>query len=180
MPDIHAMHRSAHDQLNEAYDIFQKSHIGGLAHEFDAIKLQASIFQYEICVELGAFVNNNPSEFARKVSLKGIVHKLFEYNLVSNGLLRRVTALSRSRGFEVSDEAFKNERRKWRLQFKKLAAWSSVRNTATGHYDKDTDAQAEALNLIDPEEVMSVVVAFLSANMAFLQMLRAVGRRHGT
>lgn len=97
MPDTQAMYRTAHEQLNAAYAVYSKSVAPGLAHEFDSIKLQTCIFQYEMCEELVAFVNNNPSGFARSVSLKGLVHKLFEYNLLSSHLLRRVTALASAR-----------------------------------------------------------------------------------
>ncbi len=78
MPDLEAMYRDAHEQLNSAYVVYMKSKETSLAHEFDSIKLQACLFQYEMCVELVAFVSNNPSDFARKVSLKGVIQKLFD------------------------------------------------------------------------------------------------------
>jgi hypothetical protein len=133
-----------------------------------------------MCVELVAFAGNNPSGFARSVALKGVVHKLYEYNLLSDHLLRRVASLAKARDVQVSDEGFKAERRDCRAQFKRLRSWSSVRNAATGHYDKNTAIQVESLASIDPKEVMHVFAAFIQCNMSFLRMLAKVGRRNGT
>lgn len=176
MPDTEAMFQSAHEQLNAAYAVYVEKH-PGLAGEFDEIKLQTTIFQYELCVEFLSFVRNNPADFARSVSLKGIMHKLFEYDLLmKSALVKRVVNLSDARGLSKSSIDLKTEKRKFLPQFQKLEQWSGIRNAATGHYDKNTVEQVTALALIDANEVMDVCVAFLTYNMAFLKFLAEVGQ----
>jgi FtsZ-binding cell division protein ZapB len=176
MQNIQAMLQSAEEQLNDAYVIYQEKYTG-LAGEFDQIKLQTTIFQYEICLDIVAFVTNNPIGFARNVSLKGVIHKLFEYELlISGNLTKRVTDLAVARGLTNLSINLKNEKRKWQSQFKKLSGWADIRNTATGHYDRDTNEQVKSLEAINPQEVMDICAAFLSFNMAFLGLLAEVGK----
>jgi hypothetical protein len=179
MPDTEAMLQSAHKQLNAAYAVYLKKHTG-LAGEFDEIKLQTTIFQYELCVEFFSFVKNNPSDFARSVSLKGIVHKLFEYDLLmKSNLIKRVIALADARGLAKPSIDLKTEKRKFLSQFQKLEKWANIRNVATGHYDRNTVEQVTALTMIDAAEVMEVCTAFLTYNMAFLKFLAEVGHGDG-
>lgn len=175
MTNLDEIFQSAHEQLNAAYAVYLKKH-SGLAGEFDEIKLQATIFQYEICTEILSFVRNNPSDFARSVLLKGVVHKLFEYDhLMKGALVKRVIELALARGVSSSAIELRSEKKKWRPQFQKLEKWSTIRNTATGHYDRSTVEQVSSLAKINAEEVMDVCKAFLNYNMAFLKFLGRVG-----
>lgn len=177
MPDLEKMLKGSLEQLNSAYAIYSQKH-PGLAGEFDEIKLQTAIFQYEICVEMASFVKNNPTAFARNVALKGIVHKLFEYDLLLKGaLVKRVTDLAKDRGLGPSSIDLKAEKKKLYAQFQTLEKWSGIRNSATGHYDRNTAEQVESLANINADEVMQVCKAFLTYNMEFLKRLKEVGGR---
>lgn len=179
MLDLEEMLSSSHDQLNSAYVIYAEKH-QGLAGAFDEIKLQTTIFQYEICVEMVSFVKNNPTGFARCVALKGIVHKLFEYDLLLKGaLVKRVNDLADARGLGPSSIDLKAEKKKFNPQFQMLEKWSGIRNVATGHYDRNTTDQVSSLANINPEEVMQVCAAFLTYNMGFLKRLKEVGGENG-
>ena len=180
MPDLEGMLESAHEQLNSAYAVYSEKH-SGLAGEFDEIKLQTTIFQYEMCVEMTSFVKNNPSGFARSVALKGVIHKLFEYDLLLKGaLVKRVTDLAEARGLGLSSIDLKAEKRKLHPQFQILEKWSDIRNLATGHYDRNTTNQVSSLANINADEVMQVCAAFLTYNMEFLKRLKEVGGGNGT
>lgn len=174
MENAQQMYDEAHSHLNTAYEYYKKCSSTNTSNEADSILLQACIFQYEMCVEFRAFMTNKPLNFALKVSLKGLVHKLYEYNLLSSNLLRRLIVFAHTSGIQVSDQDFKAERRKYKAHFRKLNKWSSIRNIATGHYDKNTISQIEALNEIKKEEVFSVAIAFFASNIAFLKMLNTV------
>jgi len=177
MTDPVSMLHDAHDQLNQAHEIYASSPTD-LAKEFDQLKLQACIFQYEVCAEMHSFITTDPSGFARKIALKGLIHQLYEYESVNGDFVKRVKALALKRGFEISDSALRSERRKRRSEFQHLRDWVTIRNKATGHYDKNTEAQINLLETIDPDQVMGVCDAFFSCNMEFLKMLREVGRRN--
>jgi hypothetical protein len=180
MADLEGMLKSSHEQLNSAYAIYSEKH-QGLAGEFDEIKLQTTIFQYEMCVEMASFVKNNPTGFARSVALKGVVHKLFEYDLLMKGaLVNRVTDLAEARGIGSSSIDLKAEKKKLNPQFQILEKWSGIRNAATGHYDRNTADQVSSIANINADEVMQVCTAFLTYNMAFLKRLKEVGDGNGT
>lgn len=179
MADLEEMLKSSQEQLNAAYAVYSETH-PGLAGEFDEIKLQTTIFQYEMCVEMVSFVKNNPTGFARSVALKGVVHKLFEYDLLMKGaLVKRVTDLAEARGVGPSSIDLKAEKKKLNPQFQVLEKWSGIRNAATGHYDRNTAAQVSWLANINASEVMQVCAAFLTYNIAFLKRLKEVGGGNG-
>lgn len=175
MSDYAAMLKSAHDQLNNAHTQYAQTN-SGLEKEFDALKLQASIFQYEMCIELVTFETNKPNGFAQYVALKGIIHKLYEYEILLNGeLVRRVKKLAMDRNMSTFSIDLKSEKKKWTKEFKSIKRWVTTRNFATGHYDKDIQLQIDSLIAIDPQSVLDACTAFLHFNLAFLHQLKEVG-----
>ena len=132
MIDIDDVLAAAEERLNSAYAEFEEAR-DGIPIEFNEMRLQASIFQYDICAEMTGFLRNAPSGFARNVALKGFVHRLFEYDLTLCQLIPGLLALMKARKLPIDQQDIKTQRKKWSVEFRKLRAWSGTRNVATGH-----------------------------------------------
>jgi len=166
----------AQERLNQSL-LEYESTTSELATEFRELKLQATIFQYEICTEMVSFQRNQPAGFSRNVALKGLIHRLYEYDqLLSSHLINRLLSLARARGVAIESSEIKAERKKWREQLGKLQKWSDVRNQATGHYGKDIASQVRVVKAISEEDVMSVTQAFLAFNISILTIMKNAGR----
>lgn len=179
MPNYEELLKDAQAQLNNAFEIYKNSP-GPLAREFDELKLQTSIFQYEVCFSLVSFIKAEPEDFAMKVSLKTIIHYLFEYNKSINNIVKRIKLLAKRRGILVSTSELGAQKKKWKNEFEKLKHWEIIRNKVTGHYDLNTKLQFNLLEKVDPQEVMSVFIAFLSCNLEVLKLLKSVGAKSVT
>ena len=177
--DFEAELRAAHDQLNSTYAMYERRD-AGLSSEHLEIGMQLAIFNYELNVEMAGFVRNRPSAFAQSVALKGLVHKLFEYDqLLSSHLVRRLDLLAKASGVAVASVDLKTERKKWKEELKKLKGWSSIRNSATGHYDKDTSKQVALVKALSANEVLEVALAFLRCHRVVATCCANVGSRRG-
>jgi len=64
MSDIDEVVAAAEDRLNAAYAEYEEAR-DGIPIEFNAMRLQASIFQYDICVEMAGLLRNSPTGFAQ-------------------------------------------------------------------------------------------------------------------
>ena len=170
------MHRKAAKNLEDSLRHFEESP-PGVATEFVELKLQATIFQYDICAEMVSFMRNKPTGFAASVAMKGLVLRLYEYdNLMNTTFIPRLLALAKVRGITFDKVTVKSARAAWKSELVRLKRWSNFRNQVAGHYDKDLRAQVALLKDLDPAEVMSVTKAFLSLNMALLAGLRDAGK----
>ncbi len=135
------------------------------------------MFQYEICLEMAGFVINNPQGFARKVSLKGLIHRIYEYDkLLRHHLVNTLISMANERGVLIDSADIKKEKIKWKDELSKLKKWSDIRNGATGHYGKDVASQVNLVKSIDENEVMSVTQAFLSFNMSIIRVFLDAGK----
>jgi hypothetical protein len=171
-----AIHRKAAKNLEDSLRHYEEAP-NKLAKEFVELKLQACIFQYDVCAEMLGFLRNKPTRFAAVVALKGLVLRLYEYdNLVNTTFIPRLLALAEARGVPFDKAAVKQARAQWKNELNRLKRWSDVRNQAAGHYGKDLARQVALLKQLDPEEVMTVTKAFLSFNMSLLVGLRDAGR----
>jgi hypothetical protein len=149
----------------------------GNAREFVELKLQASIFQYDVCAEMVGFMRNKPVGFAAAVALKGLILRLYEYDqLINSSFLPRLLALARARRMPFGAPDVKMMRDPWKLELKRLRGWSAVRNQAAGHYGRNFGRQVALLKQLDPADVMKVTAAFLSFDFALLRALAAIGR----
>ena len=176
MSDIDSILNSAQDRLNLSLSEYEDDS-SMLAHEFRQLKLQASIFQYEICVEMAGFIRNNPQGFSRNIALKGLIHRIYEYDsLLNSHLVHRMLSLAKERGMKIDSSDIKSEKKKWKGQLNRLKKWSDIRNEATGHYGKNLISQVNLVKSIDENEVMSVTQAFLSFNMSVLRVLLDAGK----
>ncbi|MCY1549793.1 hypothetical protein D9M68_859880 [compost metagenome] len=141
------------------------------------LKLQACIFQYDICSAMVGFLRNKPTGFSARVALKDLVLHLYEYdNLMNTTLIPRLIDLATSRGVSFDKATVKNARAQRKIALNRLKQWSDVRNQAAGHYGKDLNVQITLLKKLDPDEVMEVTQAFLSFNKSILEGLRDAGQ----
>lgn len=176
MESLEQISKRAERNLNAAHADF-KSSTSELEDDFRNIRLQALIFQYEVCHEMGNIIRAKPEGFALSVALKGLVHKLYEYDRAFNSyLFKRTIALATARGIKFDKQAFAAERKKWRNELKGLAKWSTVRNKVTGHYDPDLSLQVQLIEQIHLDEVIAVFEGFLQVNVALLKTLRDAGK----
>lgn len=179
MIDIESALTAAHERLNSAYEEY-KGCADELASEFHELRLQACIFQYDICVEMASIIRNEPSGFSLSVALKGIVHKLFEYyQTLNKHIIPKLLRLATARCVPDDRDEIRAERKNWQGELCKLEARSVARNNATGHYEPNMEKQVAAIRGIDQTEVMGVSIAFLSFNMAILRILAKAGRGNG-
>lgn len=147
------------------------------AAEFYEVRIQAAIFHYDMCRDLSALFVLNPTDFALKLALRDIVHRLFEYDeVLSKRLTKRIMKLAMNRGRDDKGEEIRAKRLEIRDQLKKLRAWKEIRNQTSAHYGKDIARQVELISDLDKDEVMEVARAFLAFNLCINQFLRDVGR----
>jgi hypothetical protein len=171
-----AIHRTAAYNLEDSLRHYEEAP-NKLAKEFVELKLQACIFQYDVCAEMLSFLRNKPTGFAAVVALKGLVLRLYEYDdLVNTTFIPRLLALAKARNVPFDRAAVKQARAQWKNELMRLKRWADVRNQAAGHYGKDFERQVALLRQLDPDEVMTVTKAFLSFNMSLLLGMRDAGR----
>jgi hypothetical protein len=174
--DLSRFLRKAATNLEDSLRHFEDGP-GGLAQEFVELKLQASIFQYDVCLEMASFVRNKPTGFATRLALKGLVLRLYEYDdLMNTHVIPKLLELARKRDVPFDKASVKAARDTWKTELKRLRKWSDVRNQAAGHYGRDLHSQIRLLKQLEPDEVMEVARAFFSFNMALLVGLRDAGR----
>ncbi len=165
----------AERNLNDALRHFEQ-HPGGDAQAFVELKLQSCIFQYDVCSEMVSVVRNQASGFASSVALKGLVLRLFEYDVALNDhWIPRLLALAQRRGLPAESQAIRDARSSWKAEFKQLRGWSVIRNKAAGHYDAEVGEQVRLLKNLTVDGVMGVARAFLTFNMALLVLMREAG-----
>lgn len=176
MDSLDALNRKAETNLNDALRHFEEAP-HDLARAFSELKLYASIFQYDATAEMIGILRNQPTGFAVSVALKGLVLRLFEYDLILNKrLIPRLLKLAATRGISVDRAAVRDLRGAWKVELSQLQAWRDVRNLAAGHYGDDLAEQVEHLRSLTVDGVMSVLRGFLSFNMGLLVFLRDTGR----
>jgi hypothetical protein len=176
MDDLSELVKRAEVNLNDSLRHFQQAPAGP-AQEFVDLKLQACIFQYDVCAEMAGVLRNQPSGFALSVNLKGLVLRMFEYDLVlSKTMIPRILALAKTRGVPVDNAAVKQLRTQWKTELVQLQGWYDVRNQAAGHYGRDLPRQVALLQTLTLDGVMSVAKGFLSFNSGLQVLLRDAGR----
>jgi hypothetical protein len=175
-PNFVAIHKQASKNLEDSLRHYDEAQ-GVQVKEFVLLKLQASIFQYDICNEMVGYMRNKPVGFAASVALKGLVLRLYEYDdLINTTLIPRMIKLATHRGVAFDKSKVKALRTEWKTELNRLKRWSSFRNQVAGHYGKDLNIQVSLLKDLDKDEVMTVTVAFLSYNMSLLVGLRDIGK----
>ncbi|MBL9169904.1 MAG: hypothetical protein JNN07_19365 [Verrucomicrobiales bacterium] len=142
------------------------------SREFYALKVQISIFYYDVILGMLSVGRNKSKGFAQAVALKSLVHNLYEYDQqMSRTLIPRIRAYAIKRKHPFVTSAIRAEKAKWKEQFDTIRGWKSVRDTATGHYGQDIDRQIQLLNTLVQEEVLSVASAFGNYSVFIFQLL---------
>lgn len=161
--------------LNKAYRDFIESR-STIYRDIFEVRLQFCIFQFDMLREMVSVHRTKSTGFSESVALKGIVHRLFEYDiLVRTSLRPRLLKLAQTREIEVDIAALKELDVQTKPALKALRKWSDVRNKAAGHYDADLDLQVNLICSLKFAEVMDVVFGFIKYNMALLIILRDAG-----
>lgn len=172
--DFNAVVTKAQINLNDSY-LHYKSDVAGLAKEFIEIKLQICIFQYDVCVEMINVLRNQPTGFAVGVALKGLVLRIFEFDLILRGaLLPRLLALAKERDVDIGDSV-KQLKNYWKLELHQLQSWHHVRNHAAGHYGLDLQKQVAALEGLSVDKVLKISNGFLNFTQGLFKILRDAG-----
>lgn len=175
MSDINLIQGRAEEGLNTSRAEYEAAS-DGHEREFRLLVLQFWMFQFEMCHEMASFIRFPPSGFAESVALKGIVHKLYEFDqYVNNHLASRIVAFARDRGINASLDEMRHLRKTWKAELKVLASWRDIRNKVTGHYDGEIERQIALIETIPAAKVMPVVEAFLAYNKSMLLLLRDAG-----
>lgn len=173
--DFNEIVEKAQKNLNDSYRHY-KSGVDGLAREFVELKLQVCIFQYDVCVEMTNVIRNQPTGFAAGVGLKGLVLRIFEFDLILRStLLPRLLALAKERDVDIGDSV-KNLKRDWKLELRQLQGWHHVRNHAAGHYDHDIQRQVAALEGLSVDGVLQISNGFLSFAQGLFKILSDAGK----
>ncbi len=176
MIDFDILIKKAEKNLNDSLRHFEEAPTA-LAREFVELKLQSSIFQYDISVEMISILRSNPEGFASSVALKGLVLRLFEYDQALNKrLIPRLLKLAQARDIAIDQSTIKDLRKKWKSELTNLQTWHEVRNQAAGHYGQNIAKQVELLKSLTIDGVMAVTQGVLSFNMDLLVLLSDTGR----
>ena len=170
-PDVQATVKRAEKRLNEALDELEEAS-SPLQRQILEMRLQACIFQYDICVQMASLIRNDPAGFAKAVALKGMVLRLFEYDQVLN---RQVVAplldLAEKRRISFEREALKEAYEKWQGEIRKIEQWSGVMDRTAGDGAPDISTQVKLLKELDVGRAMGVTQAFLGFNVRLLKAL---------
>lgn len=81
----------------------------------------------------------NPGSFARKVALKEMIHKIYEYKpLVTKTQINRVLTLAGKRGLISQRQKLEETYTAAKHSLKVIDKYKDLRNAASGHYNHDT------------------------------------------
>jgi hypothetical protein len=123
--------------------------------EFFLLKVQLLIFYYDVLTGMVSLARN-PKGFARAVTLKTLVHSLYEYERQINGtFVRRILDYASNQKKPIDTSVIKPANEKWRLHQTRIRGRNELRNIATGHYGKEWERQIELLKRISEKEVLS-------------------------
>lgn len=163
--------KSAEKSLNESLSQFEQAP-NDEAKSFVGFQLQVYIFQYDISAEMINILRNSPKGFASSVALKGLVLRLFEYDLLlDKDLIPKLLVFAKCRDVPINSAEIKMLRKKWKFEFTELKAWSDVRNKAAGHYNSDIEIQVALLKTLTRDSVMTVVRGVIGFNSDLLMLL---------
>lgn len=163
--------------LNKAHEDYHTSSQTAERQEFNALKLQAAIFQFELCSQMKQFLESTYPSFARKVNLKDFIHKIYEYDKTFRGShINRISALAHKRGLPALVTKLQEASRTWRKDLRKIASFKNIRNKTAGHYDPNIAEQVQFIDSIEEDDAFTAFLAFLAFNKLVLEILRDIGR----
>lgn len=177
--DFNEIIEKAQKNLNDSYHHY-KIGADGLSQEFLELKLQTCIFHYDVCIEMTNVIRNQPTGFAVGVALKGLVLRIFEFDLIfRSALIPRMLAFAKVRNIEIGDSV-KQLKINWKSELHQLQGWHHVRNHAAGHYDLDIQKQVAALEGLTVGNVLKISNGFLSFAQGLFRILSDAGKGEAT
>lgn len=168
--------RAAEQNLNR---LFSQWHADSKSEhrEFYALRLQCASIQYELCAQMGEFLQAEPHGYGRKIALKDLLHKAFEYDqTLRKHHVQRLISLAESRHMTVTVERLRRLCREWKKPLEQLAQFKDLRNAASGHYDPDIVKQVDHVAGIIESDALDAIRSFMAFTLAINKILRDVGR----
>lgn len=163
--------------LVKALRDYRLSSAGSPEQEFYELRLQAAMFQYDLCYEFAALWRAEPKDFALKVALRNLVHKLYEYDTaLASRIIKRIQVLAGKRHIDIDGASIRAEKKKWRVELSQLRRWEELRNQTSAHYGKDIERQVSLIDALNRDQVMVVSRAFINFNNFICRLLANVGR----
>jgi hypothetical protein len=168
--------RNSEGILNQSHRQYRDA-VSVNARVFHGLKLQIVIFQFEIACEVEQLLRRRPTEFALKVALKDVIHKIFEYDRTLTGRhIKTIRDFGETTGTALVGQSIKDLQKYWKPKLKVLSSFVSLRNKATGHYDSDIEAQVRAIESICVEDALDVIFNFMAFNHAVTGIVRDIVR----
>lgn len=94
--------------LDRFFDEFNAGGDSSGKREFFSLRLQAAIIQFELCTTMVGLETTEPTSFARKVVLKELLHKIYEYKpVVTQTQIHRISLLAEKRGLRGQSQKLK-------------------------------------------------------------------------
>lgn len=172
-PDIQATVKRAEDRLNAALGELEEA-ASPLQREILEMRLQACIFQYDVCAEMASLIRNAPTGFAASVAVRGLVFRLFEYDLILNRcVVAQLLALAKERKISFDQEAVQLACDRWAGALRQIEPWAG--NQAAADSAPDIATQVKLLKGLNIQRVINVTQAFLGFNLSLLKALNGVG-----
>jgi len=163
--------------LNQTYDEYSSQRFLSDEHrEFCLLKMQAALFQFEMCSGMDELIKIQSSSFTRKAVLKGLIHKVFEYKKTLQGhYIKKLNELAESKSLDSERVLLSEISKKYRIAIKNIEQYKPLRNAATGHYDPDIQKQISHIEDIKEDEALALVTNFLIYIMEVSELLRNIG-----
>lgn len=131
-------------------------------HDMRDLMFQSTVFFFDMGYELGALELLNPQGIARKIIMKNMILKMFEFqSLWQDHLQKKIISLADPTIVATLEQEMREVNRTFRPLRKKVDQWKDIRNGIGGHYDRSAAAQRELLKSIEQTELLNTYAAFM-------------------
>lgn len=166
----------AEEILNKTYIEYSHPFTSGEHRKFCLLKMQTASIHFELCSEMMEFCKTQSASFARKVALKNIIHKIFEYKKsLKNHYIKTINELAESKCLVDEKIKLSQVSKQYRKAINKIDEYKPLRNAASGHYDPDISKQLCHIDSIVEDEALKLIEVFLSYNREVLALFRDIG-----
>lgn len=168
--------RSAERTLNRYHREWARDR-GSKHQSFFALRLQSASIQFELCSQMVEVIQTPPGTFARKVALKDLIHKVFEYDqTLRRHHILRLSRLTEQRGMHDTADRLREICREWKGPLTALSRFTELRNKTSGHYDPDIAAHITQIEQLSEDVALDAVAAFMGFSLAINKTIQEVGR----
>jgi hypothetical protein len=164
--------------LAKSYSEYYSQKFSSSEHQkFILLKLQWAIIQFEICSDMLNVLRTKKSTFGRKVALKSIIHKIFEFRKSLTAThINTIQDLAVSKNLEQEKNKLAEISKNYRTIINKIQQYNELRKVATAHYDPDISKQIKAIESIDENEAIDLIGAFLLFKKDITSIMRQIGK----